>query len=63
MDKVLANSIFTVTLLVIMIGIIAWAFSKKSKKRFDEAANLIFDDEPTNQHKPDQKNRESSEHE
>lgn len=35
----------TVAMFVIFIGIIAWAWSKKRKKSFDDAANLPFADE------------------
>ena len=36
-----------VTLLsfVAFIGVIAWAWSRRNKKRFDEAANLPFADD------------------
>ncbi len=47
------GSIFTVLVFVFFIGIVAWAFSKKSKAGFDEAANLVFDDEPTQATKQD----------
>ena len=34
---------------VAFIGVIAWAWSRRNKKRFDEAANLPFaDDERRN---------------
>ena len=34
---------------VAFIGVIAWAWSRRNKKRFDEAANLPFaDDERSN---------------
>jgi cytochrome c oxidase cbb3-type subunit IV len=46
MDYAVSGSIFTVLVFVCFIGIVMWAFSKKSKKRFEEAQNLIFDDEP-----------------
>jgi len=39
----------TVVMFVTFIGIIVWAWSKKRKKSFDEAANLPFADE--SQHK------------
>lgn len=35
----------TVVLLVLFLGIVWWAYSKKRKKSFDEAANLPFADE------------------
>ena len=35
----------TVLLMIAFIGIIVWAYSKRRKKSFDEAANLPFADE------------------
>ena len=35
----------TLVLLVLFVGIIVWAYSKRRKKSFDEAANLPFADE------------------
>lgn len=35
----------TTLLLIAFIGIVIWAFSKRRKKSFDEAANLPFADE------------------
>jgi cytochrome c oxidase cbb3-type subunit 4 len=35
----------TVVLLILFVGIIFWAYSKRRKKSFDEAANLPFADE------------------
>lgn len=46
MDYAISGSIFTVLVFVCFIGIVVWAYSKKTKKRFDEAQNLIFADEP-----------------
>ena len=42
----ISGSIYTVIVVVIFIGIVLWAYSKKSKASFDEAENLIFDDKP-----------------
>jgi cytochrome c oxidase cbb3-type subunit 4 len=39
----------TVVLLIAFIGIVVWAYSRRRKKSFDEAANLPFADEE--QHK------------
>ena len=36
----------TAFLLFAFVGLCVWAFSKKRKKSFDEAANLPFADEP-----------------
>jgi len=53
MDYAITGSIFTLVVFVCFIGIVLWAYSKKAKIGFDEAQNLVFDDEPQ------QKNRES----
>ncbi|MFC3095698.1 cbb3-type cytochrome c oxidase subunit 3 [Alteromonas sediminis] len=47
MDQGIIGSIFTVVVFVAFIGVCWWAFSGRNKKRFDEAANLPFADEPT----------------
>lgn len=39
----------TLFLLICFIGMCIWAYSKKRKKSFDEAANLPFADEELNQ--------------
>jgi cytochrome c oxidase cbb3-type subunit 4 len=46
MDYATSGSIYTVLVFVFFIGIVWWAYSKKSKASFDEAKMLIFDDEP-----------------
>jgi cytochrome c oxidase cbb3-type subunit 4 len=46
MDYATSGSIYTVIVFVCFIGIVLWAYSKKSKANFDEAEKLIFDDEP-----------------
>lgn len=46
MDYATSGSIYTVVVFVSFIGIVLWAYSKKSKPSFDEAEMLIFDDEP-----------------
>ncbi|EGR2797588.1 cytochrome-c oxidase [Vibrio navarrensis] len=45
MDFGTIHSIYTVVLFVSFIGIVVWAYSKKRKASFDEAANLVFADE------------------
>ena len=39
----------TLALMIGFIGLCFWAYSKKRKKTFDEAANLPFADEALNQ--------------
>lgn len=45
MDYAITGTIFTLIVFVVFIGIVIWAYSKRSKAGFDEAANLIFADE------------------
>lgn len=42
------QGVITLVLMIIFIGIVVWAYSSKRKKRFDEAANLVFADEKKN---------------
>jgi cytochrome c oxidase cbb3-type subunit 4 len=46
MDYAISGSIYTVVVFVCFIGIVIWAYSKKSKTGFDEAAQIIFDEQP-----------------
>ena len=39
------RSIVTVVSLLTFLGIVAWAWSKRNKDRFEEAAQLPFQDE------------------
>ena len=39
----------TLLLLILFVGIVFWAYSKRRKKSFDEAANLPFADEDQHQ--------------
>ncbi|MET4580171.1 cbb3-type cytochrome oxidase subunit 3 [Ottowia thiooxydans] len=43
MDINTLRSMVTVTALVVFLGIVWWAWSGKNKERFDEAANLPFE--------------------
>ncbi|MGB5606305.1 MAG: cbb3-type cytochrome c oxidase subunit 3 [Gammaproteobacteria bacterium] len=45
MDYSLIQSIWTVVVLVLFVGIVIWAWSGKRKQRFDEAANIPFDED------------------
>ncbi|MCV2884208.1 CcoQ/FixQ family Cbb3-type cytochrome c oxidase assembly chaperone [Aestuariibacter sp. AA17] len=58
MDFGTVGSIFTVVVFVCFAGVVWWAFSKRNKDSFDEAANLVFDDEKEQQ--TTEKKRESS---
>lgn len=44
MDAILFHSIWTVAMLVLFIGIVAWAWSGKRKARFDAAARLPLEE-------------------
>jgi cytochrome c oxidase cbb3-type subunit 4 len=39
----------TLVLLLIFVGIVVWAYSKRRKSAFDEAANLPFAEDPKHQ--------------
>ncbi|HRN77501.1 cbb3-type cytochrome c oxidase subunit 3 [Ottowia sp.] len=43
MDINLLRSIATVLAFVVFIGIVVWAWSRRNKERFDEAARLPFE--------------------
>lgn len=45
MDIGTIHSIWTVVLFICFFGVVWWAYGKRRKSRFDEAANSIFDDE------------------
>ena len=45
MDYISWRAFYTVLVFVLFIGVVIWAYSKHSKKGFDEAANLIFDED------------------
>ena len=46
MSFTLFQSLWTIVVMVIFLGIVVWAFSSKRKSAFDEAARLPFEDEP-----------------
>ena len=43
MDINLLRSIVTVVAFLVFIGIVFWAWSRRNKERFDEAARLPFE--------------------
>lgn len=45
MDINTLRSIVTVISLLVFLGIVAWAWSRRNRERFDEAARLPFRDE------------------
>ena len=42
------HTVWTVVLMLTVLGIYAWAWSPKRKAAFDEAANLALDDSQEN---------------
>ena len=61
MDYGTFRGIFTLVLLVLFIAIVLWAYSKRSKKKFDDAANAIFDDENVHENTVGNKEEKESE--
>jgi cytochrome c oxidase cbb3-type subunit 4 len=61
MDYGTFRGIFTLVLLVLFIAIVLWAYSKRSKKSFDEAANAIFEDENVHNNTVGEKEKKESE--
>ncbi|MFC3121725.1 cbb3-type cytochrome oxidase subunit 3 [Agaribacter flavus] len=57
MDQGVIGSIFTVIVFVSFVGVVIWAFSSRNKDKFDEAANLVFDDD--NEEATNKKDQES----
>ncbi|AHE97954.1 cytochrome C oxidase [Thioalkalivibrio paradoxus ARh 1] len=54
------HGLMTVLLMILFAGIIWWAFSRRNKERFEEAANLPFADDdnhpaPKRSHEGDKK--------
>ena len=49
MDVSIVESVWSLVVLVLVVGIVIWAWSGKRKQEFDEAANIPFheDDTPT----------------
>ena len=45
MDFSLIQSLWTIVIMVLFVGIVVWAWSSKRKARFDEAANIPFTEE------------------
>jgi len=45
MDSALFHSVWTLALLALFIGIVAWAWSGKRKSQFEAAARLPLDDD------------------
>ena len=47
MDYSMLGSLMTVVMLVVFLGIVAWAYSSKRRTAFDEAARVPLEDDET----------------
>ena len=53
----LIDSVWTIVVMVVFIGIVLWAWSGKRAQAFDEAANLPFtEDKPVSTEQSDKEN-------
>lgn len=59
MDQGVVGSIYTVIVFVAFIGAVWWAFNSKNKNKFDDAANIIFEDDEQNNTRLSNKDQES----
>lgn len=58
MEFATVHSILTVILFVGFVAFVIWAYSKKRKPDFEEAANLVFDDEPDSEKQHSKREKE-----
>ena len=56
MDSNLIQSVWTLVVLVLFVGIVIWAWSGKRKQEFDEAANIPFHEDDTSAEKTSKEN-------
>ncbi|MCK5382733.1 MAG: cbb3-type cytochrome c oxidase subunit 3 [Gammaproteobacteria bacterium] len=56
MDDSLIQSVWTLVVLVLFVGIVIWAWSSKRKQEFDEAANIPFHEDDTSVEKTSKEN-------
>ena len=56
MDTSLIQSVWTLVVLVLFVGIVIWAWSSKRKQDFDEAANIPFHEDDTSAEKTSKEN-------
>ena len=59
MDQGVIGSIYTVVVFVAFIGAVWWAFNSKNKSKFEEAANIIFEEEQQSGNQLSKKDQES----
>ena len=58
MDLTFIQSIWTIVVMVVFVGIVIWAWSGKRKQRFEDAANIPFNEDGELQ--SDSKTKENS---
>ncbi|MDN7123679.1 cbb3-type cytochrome oxidase subunit 3 [Pseudidiomarina terrestris] len=63
MDYITWRSFYTVLVFVLFIGVVFWAYSKGRKKKFDEAAKSIFEEDELKETKQDNTKQESKDNE
>jgi cytochrome c oxidase cbb3-type subunit 4 len=56
MDYSLIQSVWTLVVLVLFVGIVIWAWSGKRKKDFEDAANIPFHEDETPSDKTSKEN-------
>lgn len=60
MDYITWRAFYTVLVFVLFIGVVIWAYSKGSKKNFDEAARSIFEEDELKSTTPKGKTEQES---
>ncbi|EKE87003.1 CcoQ/FixQ family Cbb3-type cytochrome c oxidase assembly chaperone [Idiomarina xiamenensis] len=63
MDYGTWRGVFTIIILVLFIALVIWAFSKRQRKSFDEAANSIFEENESSLNNRSDDQQESKKHE
>ncbi len=53
MDSGTASGVMTAILIIVFIGIIAWAYSSRRRRDFEEAARIPLEDETPSENKDD----------
>lgn len=59
-DLTLLRSIVTLVSFATFVGIVLWAYSRSNRTRFDEAAQLPFNERPSAEPRAERRSGESS---
>jgi cytochrome c oxidase cbb3-type subunit 4 len=59
MDQGIIGSIYTVIVFVAFIGAVWWAYNSRNKNKFDDAANIIFEEDEEIDNQLSKKDQES----